>query len=95
MKTIKGTTTFDITVEIEWEVKVPDHVPSQSVVDAMNDATDVDDLEDHVAQYVMADTDDKESTHQDTVVSIHQRIDDIQSAYTNVTEGDDDDEEDN
>lgn len=90
MKTIKGTTTFDVTVEIEWEVRVPIGVDVESVRDALGSVTSLDDLEEQVSEYVASDYEGEDANYDDvymaTGVTIHQRIDDVCGSYTDITD---------
>ena len=99
MKTIKGTTTFDVTVEYEWEIEVPDHVTSDQVYEATRNIMGYDAFESELVSYLDLDpediTDDDdtdyESMRSDVSVTIHGRNDEVQDVDSDIT----DDGEDN
>jgi len=91
MKTIKGTTTFDVTVEIEWEVRVPMFVEPQSVEDAIANVQSLESFEDEVGEYIVLDAEQEDieslgDENVEAIVTIHQRIDDVCGSYTDITD---------
>lgn len=91
MKTIKGTTTYTVEVEIEWEVRVPMFVDPQSVEDAMADVNSLESFEDEVGEYIVNDCEQEDieslgDEDVEAIVTIHQRIDSVNDAYTEITD---------
>lgn len=91
MKTIKGTTTLTVEVEIEWEVRVPMFVDPQSVEDAVANVRYLESFEDEVGDYIVndceqADIDSLGDEDVEAIVRILQRIDDVSDSYTEITD---------
>ena len=90
MKTIRGTTTFDVTVDVEWEIKVPSWVTIDFVEDALAGVTDLGDLEEQVLQHIAAEADCDggklyEVTYDASVMTVWGRIEDVCGVSTDIT----------